>query len=308
MAIRKWGIAGLPNDSFSIDNGIMIANARRWPLMIDPQGQANKWIKNMERENNVQVIKLTDGDYLRTLENAIQFGLPVLLENVKEELDPSLEPLLLKQLFKSGGVMCIKLGDSIIEFSDQFRFYITTSLRNPHYLPETAVKVTLLNFMITPDGLSDQLLGVVVAEERPDLESQRQELVVTSADNKKRLKEIEDRILHTMSSSEGNILDDAGAIEVLSEAKIVGDEISEKQKVADETQVEIDEAREGYKPAERTTRCCSSPSATWRTSTPCTSIRWPGSSRCLCVRSTRLRRNPKTRTPANPRRLTSTSG
>ena len=248
VAIREWGIAGLPNDSFSIDNGIMIANARRWPLMIDPQGQANKWVKNMEKASNLQTIKLTDGDYLRTLENAIQFGLPVLLENVGEELDPSLEPLLLKQLFKSGGVMCIKLGDSIIEFSDQFRFYITTSLRNPHYLPETAVKVTLLNFMITPDGLSDQLLGVVVAEERPDLESQRQELVVTSADNKKRLKEIEDRILHTMSSSEGNILDDANAIEVLSEAKIVSDEISEKQKVADETQVEIDEAREGYKP------------------------------------------------------------
>ena len=78
VAIREWGIAGLPNDSFSIDNGIMIANARRWPLMIDPQGQANKWVKNMEKASNLQVIKLTDGDYLRTLENAIQFGLPVL--------------------------------------------------------------------------------------------------------------------------------------------------------------------------------------------------------------------------------------
>jgi len=78
--------------------------------MIDPQGQANKWIKNMEKAHNLQVIKLTDSDYLRTLENAIQFGLPVLLENVGEDLDPSLEPLLLKKLFKSGGVMCIKLG------------------------------------------------------------------------------------------------------------------------------------------------------------------------------------------------------
>ena len=57
------------------------------------------------------------------------------------------------------------------------RFYITTTLRNPHYLPETAVKVTLLNFMITLEGLSDQLLGVVVAQERPDLEAQRQQLV-----------------------------------------------------------------------------------------------------------------------------------
>ena len=52
----------------------------------------------------LQVIKLSEGgEYLRTLENAIQFGLPVLLENVGEELDPSLEPLLLNQTFKSGG-------------------------------------------------------------------------------------------------------------------------------------------------------------------------------------------------------------
>ena len=68
--------------------------------MIDPQGQANKWVKNSERENNLQVVKLTQSDYVRTLENCIQFGNPVLIENVGEELDPSLEPLLLKQTFK----------------------------------------------------------------------------------------------------------------------------------------------------------------------------------------------------------------
>ncbi len=40
-----------------------------------------------------------------------------------------------------------------------------------------ASQVTLLNFMITQEGLSDQLLGVVVAQEMPDLEEQRQQLV-----------------------------------------------------------------------------------------------------------------------------------
>ncbi len=60
--------------------------------------QANKWIKAMEGRRDLRVIKLTDGDFMRTLENAVQFGLPVLLENVGEELDPSLEPLLLKQV------------------------------------------------------------------------------------------------------------------------------------------------------------------------------------------------------------------
>ena len=54
----------------------------------------------------------------------------------------------------------------MIEYSNDFRFYITTKLRNPHYLPELSTKVTLLNFMITPEGLQDQLLGIVVAKER----------------------------------------------------------------------------------------------------------------------------------------------
>jgi hypothetical protein len=70
-----------------------------------------------------QVIKLSaGGEHLRVLENAIQFGQPVLLEGVGEELDPSLEPLLLKQVFKSGGVDCIRLGDATIEYSKDFRW------------------------------------------------------------------------------------------------------------------------------------------------------------------------------------------
>ena len=73
---------------------------RRWPLCIDPQGTANKWIRNMEKEAQLLVMKLSDGNYMRTLENAVQFGKPVLLENVGETLDAALEPLLLKQTFK----------------------------------------------------------------------------------------------------------------------------------------------------------------------------------------------------------------
>lgn len=79
VKIRSWNIAGLPSDLFSIENGIILSNARRWPLMIDPQGQANKWVKNMEKPNNLALIKLTDSDYVRTLENCITFGNPVCL-------------------------------------------------------------------------------------------------------------------------------------------------------------------------------------------------------------------------------------
>ncbi|XP_015440426.1 PREDICTED: LOW QUALITY PROTEIN: dynein heavy chain 7, axonemal [Dufourea novaeangliae] len=248
VLIRSWNIFGLPSDLFSIDNGIIVTNSRRWPLMIDPQGQANKWVKNMEKKAGINVIRLSQNDYMRILENAVQFGQPVLLENVGEELDAAMEPLLMKQTFRSSGTTCIKIGDSIIEYSSNFRFYITTKLRNPHYLPEVAVKVTLLNFMITPIGLEDQLLGIVVAKERPDLEAEKNQLIIQGAANKKMLKEIEDRILEVLSTSESNILEDETAISVLSSSKHLSNEIVVKQTAAEITEKSIDEARLEYTP------------------------------------------------------------
>lgn len=47
VKIRSWQIAGLPKDNLSVENGVIVQFSRRWSLFIDPQGQANKWIKNM---------------------------------------------------------------------------------------------------------------------------------------------------------------------------------------------------------------------------------------------------------------------
>uniref|UniRef100_T1GTP2 Dynein heavy chain coiled coil stalk domain-containing protein n=1 Tax=Megaselia scalaris TaxID=36166 RepID=T1GTP2_MEGSC len=82
MQIRAWSLAGLPSDNFSVENGIIVTNANRYPLLIDPQVQANKWIKTMEKDNGLKVIKQSDDNYMRVLEIAITYGNPVLLENV----------------------------------------------------------------------------------------------------------------------------------------------------------------------------------------------------------------------------------
>ena len=133
----------------------------------------------------------------------------------------------------------LRFGENIIEYSKDFRFYITTKLRNPHYLPEVSVKVTLINFMITPLGLQDQLLSIVAAKEKPELEEAKNQLIIESAENKKQLKNIEDKILEVLSSSEGNILEDETAIQILSSSKTLSEEISAKQEIAEATQKEI---------------------------------------------------------------------
>lgn len=216
--------------------------------MIDPQGQANKWLKNMEKTNKLEIVKLSDNNFLRVVENCIQFGNPCLIENVGEELDPILEPVLLRQTFKQQGLDYIRIGDHMVEYSKDFRLYMTSRLRNPHYLPEVSVKVTLINFLVTPTGLEEQLLGLVAAKEKPELEEQRQKLIVESAKNKRHLKEIEDRILEVLSSTSGNILEDETAINILSSSRTLSEEIIVKQEVASQTESQIDQVRNGYKP------------------------------------------------------------
>uniref|UniRef100_A0A8B9MD76 Dynein axonemal heavy chain 1 n=1 Tax=Accipiter nisus TaxID=211598 RepID=A0A8B9MD76_9AVES len=248
VEIRSWQIAGLPNDTLSVENGVITQFSQRWTHYIDPQGQANKWIKNLEKVNSLEVAKLSDRDFLCSLENAITFGKPFLLENVGEELDPALEPVLLKQTYKQQGNTVLKLGDTVIPYHEGFKMYITTNLPNPHYSPEVSTKLTLINFTLSPSGLEDQLLGEVVAVERPDLEEARNQLIVSNARMHQELKEIEDQILYRLSTSEGNPVDDLGLIKVLEASKLKAGEIQAKVMVAEQTAKDINITRLQYVP------------------------------------------------------------
>ena len=85
VKIRTWNINGLPRDAVSIDNGIIMSYSRRWPLMIDPQGQANTWITNTAKDKQMKFLKLSQSDFVRSLENAVQFGMPALLERFQKQ-------------------------------------------------------------------------------------------------------------------------------------------------------------------------------------------------------------------------------
>lgn len=83
----------------------------------------------------------------------------------------------------------------------------------------------LSNIVFVFSGLEDQMLGMVVAEERPDLEDAKNQLIVNNAKMKQELKEIEDKILTKLSTSEGNPVDDHDLISTLEASKIKSEEI-----------------------------------------------------------------------------------
>lgn len=254
VTIRSWQAAGLPSDTHSSENGLIIARARRWPLFIDPQGQANRFIRALGRDtsvapNGLEILRPSDRRFLQTVENALRFGKWLLIEGLPEgPLDAALEPVLTRQTFKQGGAECIRLGDAVVPYSGDFRLIMTSPLPNPSYPPETQTKVTLINAVTTPGGLEEQLLGVLMATELPQLESRKAALVVSNAKSRSTLAGLQDRILSLLSSSSGNILDDTELIATLADSQTQAAAIAVSVAEAEATEAELDAVRERYRP------------------------------------------------------------
>ena len=130
--IGEWNLQGLPTDELSIQNGIMVTRATRYPVLVDPQGQGISWIKNREECNMLRVTSLGEKMFRNHLEDSLTYGKPMLIENIEEELDPVLDPVLEKRVIKKGKNLIIQL-DKEVDYTESFTLFCTTRLPNPHY-------------------------------------------------------------------------------------------------------------------------------------------------------------------------------
>lgn len=215
--------------------------------MIDPQMQGNLWVKQMEKDELRSIKPTMDAKVqARTLKTAIELGNVVILEDANETFDPMIDPLLGKMIEKKGNSYMIKLGDEQIEYSRDFKFYVTTKLSKPHYSPEVCVKVTMLNFMVTEEGLTDQMLNMVVTHEEPNRMKAYNDAIVKKAANKKKMNELEDRILNQISTSEVDILEDDVLYEALDESKAQVKQIEQQNRDSELTMGQIVSIRETF--------------------------------------------------------------
>ena len=252
VVVQQWQVLGLPSDNHSVENAVSMECASRWTLCIDPQGQANAFVKALGESKNgagrMGVVTNRNKTVLvRTIENSIRNGTWVLLEDIEESLDAAIEPVLQRSTFKEKGQLMIKIGDNNVPYNESFRFFMTTKLPNPHYPPEVCVKVTLLNFTITPKGLEEQLLGVVTREEMPELEEKKTELTHNNAAMNANLDHLETETLRLLAASGDDILDNVQLISTLQESKTKSDEIAIAMADAKVVEEEIDIARERFR-------------------------------------------------------------
>ncbi|KAK7877269.1 hypothetical protein WMY93_032023 [Mugilogobius chulae] len=156
---------------------------------------------------------------------AIKFGFPFLFQDVDEYIDPVIDNVLEKNVKGAEGRQVIKLGDKEVDYDPNFRLYLNTKLANPKYSPSVFGKAMVINYTVTLKGLEDQLLSVIMAFEKKELEKQREFLIQETSDNKKLLKNLGDSLLRELATSTGNMLDNTELVHTLEETKTKAREV-----------------------------------------------------------------------------------
>jgi dynein heavy chain len=254
----QWNLDGLPKDTLSIQNGIMVESSERYPLLIDPQGQGAFWIKNkykgLNKEGNRPRVTIVNPTEERKMKDALRYciegGEIFILEGIVSEVDPMLDPVLEKQYIRSQNARAVKinLGDDTLVVDPAFKVFITCKLGNPRFTPELSAKTTIIDFTVTQIGLEQQLLSVVLSKEQSVLEESLNQLLKKVTQRKKTLQDLDRQLLAKLNESDGNLLENDELLDILNNTKTESKDIQAQLIEADIKTKDINLKREIYRP------------------------------------------------------------
>ncbi|OEH78569.1 dynein heavy chain related [Cyclospora cayetanensis] len=243
----QWAAHALPPDDLSIQNAIILKRFLRYPLIIDPAGQAINFLTSFLSSNKLSKTSFLDINFLKNLESSLRFGSTLVIQDV-EKVDPILNPVLNRETHKLGGRVLITVGDSEIDLSPAFSMYLATRDPTAQFTPDLCSRVTMINFTLTPASLVNQCLNMILKSERPDIDKKRSDMLKLQGEFKVKIRELEDSLLLALSNVKGSILDDDSVMSSMEMLKRQAAEIATEAARTEEVMTEVDQTSNMYLP------------------------------------------------------------
>ncbi|CAH3116472.1 unnamed protein product [Pocillopora meandrina] len=241
----QWQANSLPADDLCTENAIMLKRFNRYPLIIDPSGQATEFLLNEYKGKKISKTSFLDDAFRKNLESALRFGNPLLVQDV-ESYDPILNPVLNRELRRTGGRVLITIGDQDIDLSPSFTIFLSTRDPTVEFAPDLCSRVTFVNFTVTRSSLQSQCLNQVLKAERPDVDQKRSDLLKLQGEFHLRLRHLEKSLLQALNDAKGRILDDDRIIATLEKLKEEAAEITRKVEETDVVMAEVEAVSDQY--------------------------------------------------------------
>uniref|UniRef100_A0A672FW63 Dynein cytoplasmic 2 heavy chain 1 n=1 Tax=Salarias fasciatus TaxID=181472 RepID=A0A672FW63_SALFA len=163
-------------------------------------------------------------------------------------VEPVLYPLLRRDLIAQGPRYVVQIGDKVIDYNEDFRLFLATRNPSPFIPPDAVSVVTEVNFTTTRAGLRGQLLALTIQQEKPELETEKTRLLQQEEDKKIQLAQLEDSLLETLATAQGNILENSELIDSLNQTKASSALIQESLQESHRLQASLDQERDAYLP------------------------------------------------------------
>ncbi|EDO38992.1 predicted protein [Nematostella vectensis] len=242
-----WKSEGLPSDDLSMENALVIMKSAVRPFLVDPSSRATEWLKTNLKDQRLEVINQQDSNFSTGLELAVRFGKTLLIQEM-DGIDPVLYPILRGDLISQGPRFVVQIGEKVIDYNEDFKLFMATRNPNPDLPPDAFAIISEVNFTTTRAGLTGQLLGITIQHEKPQLEVKKTELLRKEEELKVQLAEMEDSLLETLASAEGNILENKDLLDSLNKTKASSLTIAESLQDAHRVQTTLDQERDAYLP------------------------------------------------------------
>lgn len=273
MQLSAWHTWGLPSDQQFVENAIIICQLEKKvrfeffslfsirkllhgkllclskvPYLVDPSGVAFGWLKEYysQNEGQVEFSSISDESFYNAAILCVKFGKTLVVTDC-EGMPSILYPLMRREVTVSGGRTMIEMGDRSVDFNDNFMLVVVSTSAEHDIAISAKGFVSPVVFNMSQDALENEILDLVVRNEIPETEERLEAVRLTETSLRLDLIQLEDNILESLSTADGNLLENKGLLNLLQVTKDKVSGISDALSKSEEASSELCEEKDKFR-------------------------------------------------------------